>query len=346
MKRNHLAAILIGAALMLAIGAFGLLSEIPEETSVHRATVKPPSDDIPTAPSWVQKGQEAEPDYSATNTDAQNATPVPEAKAPETKIIEVREDKIVTFTFVESLADFILHRFNPKNEKGKPATLASAKALNMYYGRELDGFSVSGDDIRASRKAILDYAFTPTMLKTLYELYAPVLMAHIVDTAASDEREYKVNGLTERRILENGEIKSMLRLNARKIDQTAIVFNAIATNPTITELAGKYLRAAKAVERANLQLQTAIADEKDTSKASQRLKQAIIQRERVKVDTIKQLKQACHACTEAELFYLAQWAYRRTLNGSEEKLETFGVAAEILQDLAKQFRAVADEIKE
>jgi hypothetical protein len=182
------------------------------------------------------------------------------------------------------------------------------------------------------------------MIKTLYNLYAPVFMAQLVDTANNDEREYKVKGDNERRVLSTEEIIAMLRLNARKIDQTASVFRAIGNDPSITKMAGKYLMAAKSVERANVQLQNAMADNKNISKASQRLKQAILQRERAKATTVSQLKKICPDCTEAELFYLAQWAYRRVLNGPEEKLKTFSVAADVLDNLADLFRSQADEL--
>lgn len=345
MKRRQTALILIACALLLAIGAYGLLSGSPDAPPEHRAEVDQPEAEKPSAPSWVKNGQEVKPDYTPSTADAQNATPEPVKEPTKPKVIEVTEDKVVTFTFVESLADFMLHRFHPQDTKGKPASIASAKALNMYYGRELDGFAVSGNDIRTTRKAVLDYAFTPQMIKTLYAMYAPVFMAHIVDTAASDERTYKVNGEHEQRVLKNEEIRSMLRLNALKIEQTASVFKALSEKPAITEMAGKYLRAAKAVERANGQLQIAISEEKDTSKASKRLKQAIQQRERIKTDTVKQLKTACSTCSDAELFYLAQWAYRRVLNGSEEKLEAFAAASEVLDDLAARFKKQAAEIK-
>ncbi len=343
MKQRKLAAILITLATFLAIGSYALFSDTTEEGPVRRAVV--PSED-PVAPFWVNKEQEVKPDYTPSTAEAQNATPVKvdDAKSDKSQVIEITEDQMVTFSFVESLADFILSRFHPQSTKGTPATLTSAKALNMYYGQELDGFSISGSDIRRSRKAIFDYAFTPTMIRTLYDLYAPVFMAQIVDTASSDEREYKVRENTERRVLSNAEITAMLRLNARKIDQTASIFKAISSDPSITKMAGKYLMAAKAVERANVQLQNAMADDKNTSKASQRLKQAIQQRERIKTEVISLLKPACPGCTEAELFYLAQWSYRRILNGPEENLETFGVAADVLEDMAERFRTQADEL--
>lgn len=350
MKHKQTAIILIICAALFALGAYLLLADSSDDTtSEHRAEVAPPEPGEFTAPAWVGKGQNAQPDYSSSTADAQNATPVPVKKAEKTEksnIIEVSEDKVITFTFVESLADFLLHRFQPKSSKGKPATAASAKALNMYYGRELDGFVVSGDDIRLSRKAVLDYAFTPTMIRALYALYEPVFMAHLVDTAETDEREYKINGDTERRTLEKAEIVAMLRLNARKIEQTAQIFRAIGTDPTITKSIGKYLRAAKAVERANLQLQITMADDKDATKASQRLKQAILQRERVKTETVATLSRACPACPKSDLFYLAQWAYRRILNEPDKRLESFEVAAEVLDDLAAKFRAQANELQE
>ena len=190
------------------LGSYVLFSDTTEEGPEHRAEVQQPSSKTSTAPAWVNKGQEVKPDYSPSTAQAQNATPVQveDAQSGKSQTIEVTEDQMVTFTFVESLADFILNRFHPQTTKGKPATLASAKALNMYYGQELDGFSVSGRDIRKSRKTVLDYAFTPTMVRTLYDLYVPVLMAHIIDTANSDEREYKVRENTERRTLSNEEI--------------------------------------------------------------------------------------------------------------------------------------------
>jgi len=347
MRQHQTAIILIACSALLAIGSYVLLSDTPEKGTMHRAKVQQPSEEAPTAPSWVNNGQDSKPDYAPSTADTHNATPAPVETVNQKKpqVIEVTEDEMVTFTFVESLADFILHRFHPQDTKGKPATLASAKALNMYYGQELDGFAISGNDIRMARELVLDYAFTPKMIRTLYNLYTPFFMAHIVDTASSDEREYKVRGTAEQRVLSNEEIKAMLKLNACKIEQTATVFQAIADDPSITEMAGKYLRAAKAVERANVQLQVAVSDEKDTSKPGQRLKQAILQRERVKAATVSRLKQACPACTEAELFYLAQWAYRRVLNGPEEQLEAFSVTAEVLNDLAGRFRAQSDELE-
>jgi hypothetical protein len=348
MKQNRTALILIACAVLLAVGAFFILNRNTEEPSTVRSEVAPPATGPAKAPAWVDKGQEAKPDYSSTTAEPEKATPPPasEAEKPEApKTIEVSEDKMVTFTFVESLADFLLHRFQPRGSNGKPDSLATAVALNRYYGRELDGFAVSGNDIGASRKAVYDYAFNPTMLKTLYDIYAPAFMVHLVDTAANTEREYVVGKTTENRTLTTDEIKVMLRLNARRIERTAEVFHAFADDPSIIETAGKYRRAAKAVERANGQLQAVMADGKATGPASDRLKQAILFRERVRAEIVTRLKRVCQSCPDSELFYLSQWAYRRTLGQSEEKLKAFGTAADLMDDLAGRFRAKAEELK-
>lgn len=343
MDRQKVALILIGCAVLLGIGAYILISNTQDKSEVRQPiteVTEPPAE----APAWVDKGQSAKPDYEPSKAEAQNATPIPEEIPTQTNVIEITEDKVVTFTFVESMADFLLHRFQPTNKNGKPTTLASAKALNVYYGLELDGFNVQGDDIRAARKSVLDYAFTPTMIRTLYDLYIPVFMAHLVDTATNDDREYTVGVQKERRSLSKAETATMLKLNAFYIEQTASILRAIAEDPSITNLAGQYIQAAKAVGRANAQLQNAITDEKDTSKPSQRLKQAILQREEVKKSIINRLKKTCPTCKNNDLFYLAQWGYRRLLNEPEKKVDSFSTAADVLTDMATRFQSKADEL--
>ncbi|WP_272701334.1 hypothetical protein [Desulfovibrio sp. Fe33] len=349
MKQNRTALILIVCAALLAAGALLMLNRTKEDPSSVRVEVTQPAEPPAKAPDWVDKGQEAKPDYSAATAEPETTAPATAPKAAqapeEPQTIEVTEDKMVTFSFVESLTDFLLQRFQPRNANGKPDSLASAVALNKYYGRELDGFAVSGNDIGASRKAVYDYVFAPGMLKTLYEIYAPAFMVHLVDTAATAERNYVVGEATETRTLTTDEIKVMLRLNAQRIERTADVFHAFADDPSIVETAGKYRRAAKAVERANGQLQAAMAEGKDSGEASDRLKQAILFRERTRAEVVEQLKKVCQPCPESELFYLSQWAYRRTLGQSEEKLKAFGAAADIMDDLASRFRAKAEELK-
>ena len=349
MKDRRTAFILLATAVMFAIGAYMFLNRSDGNTPVHRAKVVSPDEDTPTAPNWVKGKQTVKPDYSASDAKPIDVTPPPvveeEDSADKAKTVEITEDKVVTFTFVESLTDFILLRFQPVGPNGKPSSLASAMELNKYFGRQLDGLAASGNDILTARKSILDYALTPVMLDNLYSLYAEPFMIHLVDTAASREREYVVGDTKERRTLTNEETQAMLRLNSRRVERTADLFRALGSDPAITEMAARYRRSAKAVERANEQLQDAIAADKGIAQSGERLKNAILQRERNKAEIITALRQTCHACSETELFYLSEWAYRRVVNGSGDTLEVFLKTAEILDDLAIRFNDGANRIE-
>lgn len=345
MNRHRIAAILMACAVVLAAGAYFLVANNqPEDTSVVRQEVAQPAETA-QPPAWVGEEQEAKPDYSAAPPQPQETKPepAPEPKRKETTVIEVREDKVVTFGFIDALVDYTLANFEPQDKYGRPATRASARTLSTRFGLDMTGFRTSGDSISAARKFVLNYAFTPEMVDLLYNLYVPLYVEQLVDTAVNDQREYMINGIKERRTLENLEIAAMLRLNSVRINQAASVFKAIATNPQITDMAGAYLQAAKNVDRVNARLQTAIADGKDTSEEGQRLKQAIMQRERIKEDIVATLQDVCPGCEPNELFYMARWSYRRVL-GNPEKLATFNSVSTVLDDLSKRFQNKAAEL--
>lgn len=340
MHQRQKATILFGCAVALAAGAYYILSPRPaSEGPTVRQEIATPSDKNATAPAWVNTGQTPTPDYSAIETQARNATPVEET-APEQpgQAIEIREDRIVTLTFVEALTDSLLAGFQPVGSRGAPATTLSIKSLNLLFGQELTGFSVSGDDVGASRQAVFDYVFNPGMIRMLHELYAPVLLAHLVDSATLDERRYTVGGAVEERTLSKTETAIMLRLIAKQAEQTASALRAVNTDPAITELAGRYLGAVKAVERANLQVQKAIDANRDTTETGQRLKQAILQREQIRKSVITRMRDACPDCPDSDLFYLAQWSYRRVLAEPDKRMAAFAEAADALDDLAKRMR--------
>lgn len=344
MNKRITAAVLVISALMLATGAFLLFNNSTEEPSpTYRKTVQAPPEKTPEAPDWVNKGQEAQPDYSTAEAEAHNATP-PQEDKPTTEVVEITENSVVTFTFVESLTDFFLDRFQPVGPNGIPVTKASAKSLNMLYGREMTGFAVEGDTIRKARQNLLDYAFTPKMIRTLRELYTPLLLNDLVERSQNTARDYTVGVETEHRTLSTEEIQTMLRLNAEEMEKVAAVFQKIAETPSVTTLAGKYIQASKAVDRANGLLQTAISDGKDTALAGKRLKQAILQREEEKKAIISILQDVCTKCSANEVFYLAQWSYRRIMGESEGKRESFDAASTALRTLAQDFRQAADSL--
>jgi hypothetical protein len=347
MNRKQIAVIFLACAALLAVGAYILLSDSGEPGPVVRKSIDQGTPPPAKAPEWVDKGQTPSPDYSPTDTRAHNATPVPpKVPAAEPKVIEVKEDRVVTFTFVESLSDFFLGRFVPKSDHGKPVTLVTPIAVNMHYGRDLDGLATSGEDIRSMRKTVLDYVFTPTTIQALSNAYTPLFMDRIVDSALNDEREYSEAGVKTKRTLTATETAVMLRLNARVLERTANIFRALANDPELVNMAARYLQASKAVKRANGQLQDAIAEQGDTKRFGQRYKQAILQRESVRSAIVARMKKTCEGCPPSELFYITQWAYRRTLGDESGKMEAFTAAADALDRLSVRFLENSTELDE
>ncbi|MFH1913918.1 MAG: hypothetical protein ABIK45_06565 [Pseudomonadota bacterium] len=348
MQQRHKAVILAACALALAAVAFLLLSRGSDGPQV-RQTISPPAEENASAPAWVNTGQTPLPDYSPRAAETHNATVTGEPEAqpttPPLASLEVREDPTVTLSFVHALTDSLLAGFHPLGRQGTPANTVSVKTLNIFFGREMRGLPTVGDDIDKSRKAVLDYVFSPGMIRTLHDLYAPALVADLTDTALHEERSYTVGETTEMRTLSPQETATMLRLVAQDTERTATALRGVGNDPIIVEMAGKYLGAARAVERANTRLQATVDGSEDPAEAGQRLKQAILQREQVKASIVTRMREFCPGCPEQELFYLAQWAYRRVLDEPEKRLPTFVAAAEALDDLAKRLRTRSAELE-
>ncbi|WP_285905786.1 hypothetical protein [Pseudodesulfovibrio pelocollis] len=344
MHQRHKAVILAVCALALAVVAYLLLSRGSDGPQV-RQTISPPAEENASAPAWVTTGQTPRPDYSPSTVEALNATQPDEAAPQPTAPIEIREDTTVTLSFVHALTDSLLAGFHPLGRQGTPASTVSVKTLNIFFGREMRGLPTVGDDIGESRKAVLDYAFSPGMIRTLHDLYAPALVADLTDTALHEERSYTVGETTELRTLSPQETATMLRLVAQDAERTAAALRGVGNDPVIVEMAGKYLGAVRTVERANARLQAAVDGRDDPAEAGQRLKQAILQREQVKASIVTRMREHCPGCPEQELFYLAQWAYRRVLDEPEKRLPAFGAAADAMDDLAKRLRARSAELE-
>ncbi len=347
MNRNRTVIILVACALIFSFGAYLLINKQQQTRGrqpkpITTSQTISPQPATPKAPQQVAEDQNA-PLMSEVTQEVSPPLVVEEKKTPD--VIEIKEDKFVTLNFVESLSDYLLNQFVPQGRNGKPTTLASIKNTNIYFGQEMTGFATSGDDANQARQSLLDYAFNPPMIKTLYALYTPVLLAHIVDTATSEKREYRVGNNTETRVLNQTETAAMLRLNAHRIEQAAQMLRAIGTDATITETAGKYLQAQQAVSRANTQLQNDMAVNRPTGPSSKQLKRSIVQREKIKKSLIEKMKKTCPNGADADLFYLAQWGYRRILGNPEGKLKACEAAADALKKLSQEFRDTAKQLQ-
>jgi len=343
-KKRIIAALcaLVALAAISAAIKLVILKE-DEPTPEHREAVAPPKEG---APDWVTNGQKTKPDYSAADMSAKNATEVveeepertPEPTAKDTPKV-VKEDEVFTFAFVDSLARYVTKRFEPGRDGKAPRTTTSFRSLNTYYSRNFDGIEVEQNDVKESRNRIIDYAFTPASIKALYSLYADLFVEQLADSTSQ-----QINN--DERTLTRDEMSDLFRLNAGVLSRTASIFSAIADNPDLSKLTAQYIQAVRAVERANVRFQeslTSSISKQEKSETGATLKQTITERERVRSRIIATIKKQCRKCPDDEMFYIALWAYRRTL-GNPKQLPAFAAASESLQDLSKRFEKKADEL--
>ncbi|MDD4951722.1 MAG: hypothetical protein PHV85_04160 [Desulfovibrionaceae bacterium] len=273
------------------------------------------------------------------------AEPGPKAEGPRVVV----EDKVVGFSFLNHVARFAVERYCPAGPGEKGPIGAGFRALNMACGSDLAGLSFEGDDIRKARQMVLDYLFRPETLKAVYASYADLFLDDLAAAAEETEKTLAdAQGVETRRVMNPAEVADMLRLYADKLDSWAEVFRTLARNPDIVRSVARYHQAARAVEAANSEYQERLSQAQDlagehTAESGQRLKQAIVKRERIRAGVVSALKDPKKTCAEPDngLFYMAQWAYRRT--GAEpEDLNTLDTASTLMADLADRMRARAE----
>lgn len=351
--KRILAGILAIAALSTIAFAVHLFTKKSEETkdTEFRAHVQQPSN---VAPQWTMDGQRAEADYSSRDSAPHNATrPVDDDNASAANAttdngtvatvdegpVIIQEDDTVTFAFIDNLAKYVVSRFKPAENGKAPFTRTSFRDLNMHFGRNLDGIDVASKNPREARSQVLDYVFTPTALKTLYTLYADLFSEQLREAVDNAADKFA-------RPLDQADISDMYRVNAAELSHVGKIFKAIAADPDITNQTAKYIQSVRAVERANVLFQESLSESSPKtiqSTASDRLKNAIQERERIRNVIINLVQANCANCSDEDMFYISLWSYRRTL-GNTDQLKTFDVAGDCLLDLANRFKSMAAKL--
>ncbi|MDE7064960.1 MAG: hypothetical protein K2O70_05740 [Desulfovibrionaceae bacterium] len=161
----------------------------------------------------------------------QSAVPTPAEPGAEGEIdpdavpiaAKVEEDSVVRPQFVDDLAAWMVSRYQPG--KGGGSSGVGVQSANLRYGGALKGFGISGD-IPAGREALLRYAFTPTMLEALYELYADRFVEHLGTAAATPQQG---------KMLTPSQIDDMYRLYAARLALLAGVLDGVAAVPDLSQ---------------------------------------------------------------------------------------------------------------
>lgn len=281
---------------------------------------------------------------------AANATNATQAGMPEGP----QDDAIVRFAFIEDLAPWMVKQYHPRGShpeaRKSGVVLAEASQANQRYGMNMTGLSWTGDNVAAGRAAVLDYAFTPPMLDSLYRLYVDRLMQGVAAAAAAPRADGKV--------LSPEEVKEMYRLYAQRMRSIAGAFEGIAAMKDLPRRVGAWHEASDSAADANASFMEVLhtyetaRDAGNTQQAEQARKlmelsgksyqQAIVMRERARESLAEAIRKQPDArrLDDGTLVYLATWASRR-VDKQPERMDAVRMVSTLLTDLAGRFERAA-----
>ena len=314
-------------------------------------------------------GQEIPAKPSGPGQPAANATLKPglDGEDQERKEPSWIKDFVVTSTFVQDLADYLVNHYQPASTVDNPGQEGrislSFKSLNARYGLELIGLRHSGGTLKKAREEVLGKLMNPDLLREAYHRYAQTFLDTLVSKARQTRKE-TLDG--EMRPLSDDQISEMLRLNSAYVQDVGEVLEALNSDPALPKQVGTYLQAEKMAVHANfvlnqernryeILLQSGEKDSEDREVARQKLNQAESRKKDAAMEYRAALKQREQARQELldmidaqaegvdleqhEILYISEWVFRRLESGQQG--EALQVAAQLLQELADRFSARA-----
>jgi hypothetical protein len=313
--------------------------------------------------------QEAATKPSGQKTADANATLEPDqaGEDQERKQASWIKDFVVTSTFIQDLADYVIDHYQPpltKDNPGEAGTITvSFKSLNARYGLELIGLRHSADNLKKAREEVLGKLMNPDLLREAYERYAQTFVKALVDKARETRNE-TIDG--DLQTMTDGQIAEMLRLNSEYVDDVSAVLQVLARDPALTEQVEEYLRAEKKAVHANFVLNQeqnrydvltqsrGQSDESETvteqkisqaesrkKKAAENYRNALQKREQARQKLLEMIAaQSSDVDLEQhEILYISEWVFRRLDSGQGS--EAIEAASSLLDDLAGRFKARA-----
>jgi len=243
-------------------------------------------------------------------------------------------DKVFTEKFIMSFATYLVENYTPANTKNSlGSTEVSFSSANAHYALKLTGLETPSNDPYAGRAYVLQYAYEPVALKSLYALLSDQLLFSM-DMIASK------NKLTK-----NQEI-DMFKLYAQ---ETAILANsvqAISNLDTFYTLFDELQESSKNYTLTQADFNTSLytlnsrkfeetsspALEKEISEKAKILEGIRLQNQKLTDNFLEQIYGNTNKTlvSKDELLYLAHWIARR----GPEAAESSQAATEILNQMS------------
>ena len=222
----------------------------------------------------------------------------------------------------------------------------SVQALNQRYGVKMIG--LAAPDSRSPRKALLRYAFTPSMVEGLYGLYADSFLHAIAVQAARP---------ASGRPLSDSELKNLYRLLSAQSELLASGLESVSAVPDISQR----IRALDGLAEASNEVNAKMMEQRfelDQLREKKASAEAVRSAEATLNETADQLRaalaretQAQHALAEdirskgarslndETLLYLARWVDRR-LGDSSSAVRSIHSSSKVMRDLAARCQRI------
>ena len=256
------------------------------------------------------------------------------------------EDERVKPVFVDDLAGWVVDRYVPGRQGGSRAV--SVQSLNQRYGSRMTGLVTPQGFGSQARESLLRYAFTPSMITGIYNIYVDAFLRSIASNAQGRDKPLSQN-----------ELKSLYQALGSRCTLLAGGLESVSALP---DLAGR-LRALNQREeavtsatRANLDARFELEQAREQGPAARlREAQAEVQRSAAELQSCTRLfvseqnrlaedirRNGASVLNQETLLYLARWIGRR-LQDNPAALESVQTSAAVLRDLARRCAVAARE---
>lgn len=277
---------------------------------------------------------------TGTPVDTSMMPGAPQDGGPQVVAPKVVEDTRVRFGFVDDLAAYLVESYTP-GARGGSLTI-SPQSLNSRYGVNLTGLDGGA---QGGREGVLHYAFHPTMLHGLYNLYVERFLE-----AVTLESQLPHKGRT----LTQAQARQMYMVFAGRLVTTAAALDAILKVPDLRAQLDLLQAKADAVRDIGGQMTGAVyeldnqrqqgATEAELAAAQlavdslgTRYRKAVDEQAAVRRDLVNSVRtHGAQGMDEDTVLFMARWVDRR-LRQNPDAQAAVQAGIGILRDLGRRF---------
>ncbi len=264
----------------------------------------------------------------------------PQDGGPQVVAPKVVEDTRVRFGFVDDLAAYLVESYTPGARGGSLAI--SPQSLNSRYGVNLTGLD---GGVQGGREGVLHYAFHPTMLHGLYNLYVERFLEAV---ALESQLPHKGRTLTQ------AQARQMYMVFAGRLVTTAAALDAVLKVPdlrgrldelqakgdTVRDIGGQMTNAVYELDNQRQQGATETelaAAQLAVDSLGTRYRNAVDEQAAVRRNLVNAIRtHGAQGMDEDTLLFMARWVDRR-LRQNPDAQSAVRAGIGILRDLGRRF---------